>query len=62
MSRVALEVAHASLSNTTPLPVVSATCHSDGKLGNTFLAGVPRALSENGAHLHWLGFTPPHKG
>ena len=45
-----------------PLPSVSVMGHANDKLRYTFLAGVPKALSENSAHLHWLGVTASRKG
>ncbi len=59
MSRVAIEEQHTCLCN-APLASVPAGRHTHSKLRHTFLADVPRTLSENCARLHWLGFTPPH--
>ena len=61
MSRFALEKQYPCLSN-APLPAVPAAGSANRHLGHTFLAGVPRALSENSTHLEWMGFTSPRKG
>ena len=61
MSLFAPEGQNAWLCN-DPLSATKATRHAVGSLGHTFLAGVPKALSENSAHLHWLGVTASRKG
>jgi|GEM_PF-6373854 len=45
-----------------PLPATKATRLAVGSLGHTYLADVPKALSENCALLYGMGFTPSRKG
>jgi hypothetical protein len=45
-----------------PLPATRANRHAVGSPGYTYLADLPKALSESCALLYGMGFTPSRKG